>query len=183
MTNPKTIQSRLSRKGVTFSLAQIREYLEQNGYPQSDLTDEQVTQIVDNLSPAGIIPATESASLTQQEKQNFIQEVASNLQINLSLDNVKEISQKLDWAFNDRTSLKAKIQQAIIAWIDFKAGQDKQQTDELIETTQQYFSQRMAESGEYFNTRATDFSKGLEESVHQFRATEDKFLELFKIPG
>ena len=183
MKEAKIIQSRLSRRGVSVNLSEIREHLASNGYSDSALSEDQISQVVESFLPTGIVPADEPGSLSQEKKQEFIQQVASNLDISLSLDNVKEISQKLDWALSDRASIKSRIQAAIIAWIDFKVDQDKLDTDRLIQSAENHFSEKMQQAALHFDQKTSDFSNRVGQSVKQFRSQEDRFLNLFKIPG
>ena len=184
MKEAKIIQSRLSRKGVTISLAQIREHVASNyAGAEADLTEEQISEIVQKLSESTAISVASKGELSEKEKQSFIQQTASSLDINLSLEEIKGISQKMDWAMSDRTSLKKRVQDAIIAWVDYQIDQDKRQTDDMMREVEGHLNTRLLESNEHFNNSARQFSGRVGDAIEKFRATETEILGLFKIPS
>ena len=184
MKEAKIIQSRLSRKGVTISLAQIREYVASNhAGTEADLTEERISEIVQELSESTAILLASKSELSERQKQSFIEQTASSLDINLSLEEIKGISQKMDWALNDRASLKKRVQDGIIAWVDYQIKQDKQQTDNMMREVEEHLVTRLQETNEHFNNSARQFSGRVGDAIEKFRATEEKILGLFKIPG
>jgi uncharacterized protein YoxC len=182
MREAKIIQSRLTRKGQSFSLAQIKRHISDK-YPENELTEENISKIVDELLPQSKLAVTKTNELSHTQKQTLIQEIASSLDVNLSIDQIKQVSQKMDWALSDRASLRGQIKSAIIAWIDYQLAEDMQQTDDLMQEVEDHFVSKLQESNERFNNKARKFSDRVNESVENFRNTKTEILNLFKIPS
>lgn len=179
--NYKAIQQRLSRKGLSLSIAQIKEYL-LGQYPEEVPLDD-VPKIVDELLAlyAQKIVLAEQ-SLTEVEKSELIGEVATTLSVNLSLKQIQEISQGIDWVTTSRKARIEEIESAIIAWIDYRVEQDVQQTDKMIGRIESHLSARLQENNKHFAASVQAFSNRVDKAVESFRTTEAEILELFKIP-
>ncbi|WP_414755586.1 hypothetical protein [Anabaena sp. CCY 9910] len=182
MKEAKVIQSRLSRKGVTLSLAQIREHIAEK-YDQAEMAEDVISKIVEDLAGSSEMVPIEKSELSHTQKQTLIQQVASTLDINLSLEQITGISKKMNWALSDRASLKERVRDAIIAWVDYQIEQDKRQTDEMMREVEGHLVTRLQESNQHFNNRARDFSERVSDAVEKFRTTETEILDLFKVPN
>ncbi len=179
----KLIQSRLSRLGVKVSLAEIREHIAVS-YNGDELTPEQISAIVEELSSSSTKLATvKKSQLSQTEKRALVQQVASSLEIELPVEEIREISQKLNWTISDRASLKEQIGGAIIAWVDYQIDKDKQQTDEMFEDVETHLSTRLNESNQHFKQRTAELSSQLGVVTEKFCATRTEILDLFQIPN
>ncbi|MBD2489044.1 hypothetical protein [Aulosira sp. FACHB-615] len=178
----KAIQSRLSSRGQKFTLGQIREHIAAN-YDDEELSQEQISEIVDKLSGSSEMVPAGAGELSNFQKKSLIKEIAVELNLNLSFEQIKDISQKMNWALSDRTSLKERIQSAMIAYIDYQVDQDLRQTDEMMQEVTTHLSQRLQESNQHFNNKASEFSQQINGAVEKFRTTEAEILDLFKVPS
>ncbi|MDZ8138859.1 MAG: hypothetical protein RM049_26745 [Nostoc sp. DedQUE04] len=187
----KVIQSRLKSRNKKFTLEQIRTYVLTN-YHDEELTEDQILAIVDKLSGSDarglantalskIVPADTSNDLSQVERQGMIEQVASTLEIDLSVEQVKRISSDMDWALSDRAALKKQICTAIIAWADHKFNEDATSTDEMMEEVEAHFLSRLKENNQHFNRKVNEFSGEVSKAINKFRTTEAEVLDLFKI--
>ncbi|ACC81175.1 hypothetical protein [Nostoc punctiforme] len=180
----KVIQTRLKNRGKRFTLDQIRKHIIVSNYADVEPTENLISKIVDELSGSSeIVPASTNDELSHTQKQTLIQQVASTLEVSLSVEEVQSISQKMDWVLSDRASLKDRIKSAIVAWVDYQVDQDLQQTDEMMQEVEQYLVTRLQEANQHFNSKATAFSGRIEEARDKFRTTEAKILNLFKVPS
>ena len=181
---------------------QIKEYFESQSFNAENITEEEFNQAVNHFSKgelslevqdvsnieelsnsSEIVSVSTNDELSHTQKQTLIQQVASTLEVNLSVDQVKKISQKMDWSLSDRTLLKDRIQSAIVAWIDYQIEQDKQQTDDMMQEVEEHLVTKLQESNQHFDSKAREFSNRIEEAREKFRATETELLDLFKIPS
>ncbi len=178
----KVIQSRLKNRGKKFTLEQIRTHILID-YHDEDLTEEQMSAIVEKLSPSSEMVPVNAGELSQSQKQTLIQQVASTVDVALPIEQIQQISQKMDWAISDRASLKDRIQSAIIAWVNHQVEQDKQETDEMIQQVEEHFVAKLQEGNDYFGDKTHQFSKRIEEARDKFRTSETEILSLFKVPG
>jgi pantothenate synthetase len=184
----KLIQSRLTRKQVPVSLPQIRKHITDTrpGIEEFEFDEAELATIVDELLStfSQMVPVEPTDStLSQRDKQELIQQVASTLDVQIPVNEIKLISQKMNWALSDRASLKEKIKSAIIAWIDHHIDQDFQETDSLIEDVQNHLASKLNESNRHFTQKAERFSLDVEKAVNNFRTTEATVLGFFKIPS
>ena len=177
----KVIQSRLKNRGKKFTLEQLRTYIFTH-YHDEELTEDQMSAIVEKLSGSSMVPVG-ADELSHSQKQALIQQVASALEVALPIEQIKQISQKIDWAIASRVSLKDQIQAAIIAWVDYQIDQDNRQTDEMMQAVESHLTMRLQESNQHFNHKAFQFSKQVDEAVEKFRTTEAEILSIFKIPS
>lgn len=178
----KIVQSRLKNRGKKFTLEQIRTYILAN-YHDEELTDDQMSAIVDHLTGGEALALSNASELSQAQKQTLIQQVASTLNIDLPIEQIREISQQMNWALSDRASLKERVQSAIIAWVNYQIEQDKQQTDEMMREVESHLATKLQESNEHFTHSAQRFSRRVSEAVGKFRTTETELLDLFKVPS
>jgi hypothetical protein len=185
----KLIQSRLKSRGARFTLEAIRTFIFTN-YHDEELTEDQISAIVEKMLselseivPASVETEPTDSTLSLREKQELIEQVASTLDINLPVQEIKSISQKMDWALSDRASLKDRIKSAIIAWIDYHVDQDLEDTDSLIQEVQGHLATKLQQSNRHFTQKAEDFSLEVTKAVEHFRATEATVLSFFQIPS
>ncbi|HYX18314.1 MAG TPA: hypothetical protein VE944_28905 [Nostoc sp.] len=187
----KVIQSRLKNRGKKFTLEYLRTYVLVD-YRDEELTEDQISAIVDKLSGSDALELANTAlsgtdssasELSQTQRQTLIQQVASTIDVSLPVEQIKLISQKMDWAISDRASLKTQIQSAIVAWINHQIDQDKQQTDEMMQEVEQHFVTKLQEGNDHFDDKTRAFSIHVGQARDKFRATEAEILDFFKISG
>ncbi|MFN6560065.1 MAG: hypothetical protein RMY28_009675 [Nostoc sp. ChiSLP01] len=178
----KVIQSRLKTRGKKFTLEQLRNNILID-YHDDELTEEQMSAIVEKMSGSSELVQTDASELTHNQKESLIQEVASELKVDLSVEQVKRLSQEMDWALRDRATLRKKICAAIIAWTNHKFEQDALSTDEMMDEVEQHFVRRLKQNNQHFNKRVNEFSGEVNQAIEKFRTAEAEILDLFKIPG
>ncbi|MEH1822166.1 MAG: hypothetical protein V7L31_24335 [Nostoc sp.] len=178
----KAIQSRLKSRNQKFTLEQLRTYIFTH-YHDEELTEDQMSVIVEKLSASSEMVPTGAGELSHAQKKTLIQQVASTLDVSLPIEQIKSISQKMDWAISDRAELKTRIQSAIIAWVDHQIEQDKRQTDDIMQQVETHLIAGLEESNEHFSGKTRAFSRRVEEARDKFRDSEAEILSLFKVPS
>lgn len=198
----KVVQSRLTRKEVSITLQEIKTYVAQTRPGVEEFEEAELSTIVDELllssNPQSqslavngelpvdeIVPVDEvtKSAMSVAQKQELITQVATALDVSLSVTQVQEISQKMNWAMSDRTNVKQRIQAAIVAWIDYQTDQDLRQTNEMMQAVEGHLATKLQESNQHFSNKAQQLSTRVGQAVEQFRATETEVLSFFQIPG
>lgn len=177
----KVIQTRLKTRGSEYSLAQIREHVGGN-YDSDELTESQVSEIVQQLTGSSLAPV-DSGDISYSQKQTLVQQVATSLELDLPVDHIREISQQMNWALSDRSTMKQRIKAAIIAWVNHQVEKDQEETNKIMEEVEGALVAGLESSNQHFKQRSQDFSRRVDAAVEKFRTTEAEVLDLFQVPN
>lgn len=184
MDKIKTIQTRLSRRGVSISREAIRGAIAPL-YPEGmeiDI-DAATEHILSKPAPKG----KESVAITTQEKEEMVVNAAQAIEIDLPIEAIKQIASSIDFAINSRSELLQQLRTAITKWGEEKVREANQLSQKITEETEEIFSevsgkvnQALQENNRQIEARSQEFVASVNQSVEAFRRDQAKILEIFK---
>lgn len=208
---PKRIQSRLSRKGIAVSTADIKEYIHVSGYP-ANLTDDDVTTITEyfiNRSTAlvSIDTSVDSlatdnsnvdgdgdgnvdgdgngdaiAPLATTNKSELVSRSASELGVVLSDLEISNLASNINLSSDDLDISLEEIKSAIIAFIQYKVSVNRSKINDTLREISQVAEDGFKDNSEQLTNGLRIFNNALTMQSADFKSKIRASLTLFKVP-
>ena len=202
-TISKRIQSRLTRKGLSVSLSEIREQVNVLIADINNLTDTDLNNVINHFmnQQSALTTANESTiieieqtpveeqieeqkpALATTTKSELVANAASSLNIELSTTEIENIATNFNASSDDFTTTLEELKSAILAFINHKVSTNNQIIANTINEIYETATAGFESNNEHLNDGLNQLNKALNQQSSDFKSRLKNTLAKFQIPA
>jgi hypothetical protein len=178
----KLVQTQLSRKGLKWTRQQVKDYLDTYEGSLDDVVDIICAQ-PEVKQPSAITKQTpvDLSKVEEEEKEIEVKNIASEMQIDLPIEAIKQIASSVTYALDSRAEFLEELRGAIKAWAN-KVNQKLQtDVDNTFAEVNSEVQRILAEDNQRIVNMAQSFKEDVEASVESFRQKGKEAITIFRV--
>lgn len=183
--------------------SEIKDYLESQGFGSDNITEEQFNQTINHFSScelsfsqveqsAELINQTgdakvddfSSGTLTKQERHSIVSSKASQMNIQLSADDIDYVAGRIDIQVG--TTLDEILHQTeslLCKYADYKQQEGIQKIDAMFGRVYNHVQSNNEDTSQHISRGLQQFGRDIEQSEKDFKSSISNALSRLKIPG
>ena len=204
-TIAKRIQSRLTRKGLSVSLSEIREQVNVLIPDLDNATDTDLNNVINYFmsQQSALVPADNStiievenspvveekprtdlkSELATTTKSELVSQTANSLNVELSTVEIEAIADNFTTSSDDFTTTLEELKNAILAFIAHKVNTNNLMITNTINEIYQSATDGFESNNQHLNNGLSQLNKALNQQSNDFKSRLKTTLEKFKLPA
>ena len=204
-TIAKRIQSRLTRKGLSVSLSEIREQVNVLIPDLDNVTDTDLNNVINHfMSQQTALATADDSTIIEVEnspveeekpssdfkselatttKSELVANAANSLNIQLSTVEIENIASNFTTSSDDFTTTLEELKDAILAFINHKVNTNNLMITNTINEIYDTASQGFDSNNQHLNNGLSQLNTALNQQSADFKSRLKTTLEKFKLPA
>lgn len=202
-TISKRIQSRLTRKGLSVSLSEIREQVNVLIADINNLTDTDLNNVINHFmnQQSALTTANESTIIVEEQtpveeqieeqknqlatttKNELVSQTASSLNIELSTTEIENIATNFNASSDDFTTTLEELKSAILAFIAHKVNANNLMISNTINQIYDTATAGFESNNQHLNNGLNQLNQALNRQSSDFKSRLKNTLTKFQIPA
>lgn len=202
-TISKRIQSRLTRKGLSVSLPEIREQVNKLIPDLDNLTDSDLNNVINHfMNQQSALTTTDDSNIIEVEnnpvedaveeqkpalatttKNELVSQAANSLNIELSTTEIENIATNFNASSDDFTTTLEELKSAILAFINHKVATNNLIITNTINEIYSVASDGFESNNQHLNNGLNQLNKALNQQSSDFKSRLKNTLAKFQIPA